>query len=84
MSRHVRRWGPRDRPSGRSTVGTSSMRRFASAARTTISLANSIPGVASPSSSTLSLRKARIPQWKSPTGIWKNRRPSMDSTGLPR
>ena len=44
-SRHVRRWGSRLRPSGLRVVGTSVMASPPMAARTTISVANSIPVV---------------------------------------
>jgi hypothetical protein len=83
-SRQVRRCGARDRPSLWSTVGTSAIRRPPSAARTTISLANSMPSVCKPSPAIFSRRKPRIPQWKSPTGSRKNSRPSFESTGFPR
>jgi len=42
-SRQVRRWGGLDRPSGRSTTGTSVMRMPFKEALMTISLANSMP-----------------------------------------
>ena len=65
-SRQVLRCGGRLRPSGFSVVGTSSMRRPASAPRTTISLANSMPVVRRSSALMLAALKPRRPQWKSP------------------
>ena len=60
---------------GRSVVGTSPIRSPASAALTTISLANSMPGVTRPSRRMASREKPRRPQWKSPIGMRKNSRP---------
>ena len=59
-------------------------RSRAASALTTISLANSIPGVRRSRASIRSRRKARRPQWKSLTGMRKSSRPTHDSTGLPR
>ena len=45
-------------------------------ALTTISLANSMPGALQAElAGCVSREKPRRPQWKSPTGIWKNSRP---------
>ena len=68
-SRKLRRCGARERPSGRSVVGTSLMRRSARLALTIISLANSMPPARRPRSTIASLRNARMPQWKSRTGV---------------
>ena len=51
---------------------------------TTISEANSMPVVRRLSARMRSRRKARRPQWKSPTGMRKKMRPAAESTGLPR
>ena len=55
-----------------------------SVAFTTISEANSMPVVWSPSPSIASFRKPRRPQWKSPDGLPKKSRPIPVNTGFPR
>jgi len=83
-SRQVCRCGGRLRPSLASVVGTSVMHCLASVALTTSSLANSMPVACRPSFITLSRRKPRRPQWKSPILLPKKSRPTKLSTGLPR
>jgi hypothetical protein len=68
----------------RAPVDRKRRRHLGDDARTTISLANSMPDVRKLRARTASRRNPRNPQWKSLTAAWKSKRPIKLSNRLPR